>query len=127
LFIAVVIGVGSLNFQSGLLLTFVGGGAVAVGAVGGVEGLEIELVDRLDHEPGEVVVVEPVAEVRRQEHRLVAVAAEEVLGHGPILFAVADVKRALRRGFVATASARRGRSGHCLGGRLGVVPKHLRQ
>jgi hypothetical protein len=36
-----------------------GGAAVAVGAVGGVEGLEVELGDRVDHEPGEVVVVEP--------------------------------------------------------------------
>ena len=54
---------------------------MAVGSVGGVEGLEVELRHRVDHEPGEVVVVEPVAQVRRQEHRLVAVAAEEVLGH----------------------------------------------
>jgi hypothetical protein len=30
---------------------------VAVGAVGGVEVLEIELRDRVDHEPGEVVLV----------------------------------------------------------------------
>jgi hypothetical protein len=37
------------------------GGAVAVGAVGGVEGFEVELLDRLDHEPGEMVLVEPVA------------------------------------------------------------------
>jgi hypothetical protein len=57
---------------------------VAVGAIGGVEGLEVELSHRVDHEPGEVIVVEPVAEVRRQEHRLVAVAAEEVLSHGSV-------------------------------------------
>ena len=37
-------------------LRLVGGAAVAVGAVGGVERLEVELVDRLDHEPGEVVL-----------------------------------------------------------------------
>jgi hypothetical protein len=40
---------------------------MAVGAVGGIEGLEIELVDRLDHEPGEVVLRQPVAQVRGQE------------------------------------------------------------
>ena len=34
---------------------------VAIGAVGGVEGLEVELLDRLDHEPGEVVFIQPVA------------------------------------------------------------------
>jgi hypothetical protein len=55
----------------------VGGGAVAVGPIGRVEGLEVELGDGLDHEPGEVVVVEPIAEVRREEHRLVAVAARK--------------------------------------------------
>jgi hypothetical protein len=37
---------------------------------------KVELRHRVDHEPGEVVAVEPVAEVWRQEHRLVAVAAE---------------------------------------------------
>jgi hypothetical protein len=30
---------------------------VAVGTIGGVEGVEVELLDRLDHEPGEVVFV----------------------------------------------------------------------
>jgi hypothetical protein len=59
----------------------VGGGAVAVGSIGGVEGLEVERLDGIDHEPGEVVLGEPVAQVRRQEQRLVAVAGDEVLGH----------------------------------------------
>jgi hypothetical protein len=44
----------------------VGGGAVAVLPVGGVEGLEVELRHRVDDEPGEVVVIEPVTQVRRQ-------------------------------------------------------------
>ena len=39
---------------------------MAVGAVGGVEGLEIELVYRLDHEPGEMVLVKPVTQVGRE-------------------------------------------------------------
>jgi hypothetical protein len=37
------------------------GPAVAVGAVGGKEGLQVELLDRLDHEPGKVIFVKPVA------------------------------------------------------------------
>jgi hypothetical protein len=37
--------------------------------------------DRIDHEPGEVVGIEPVAKIGREEHRLVAVAAAEVLSH----------------------------------------------
>jgi hypothetical protein len=46
-------------------LRLVGGGAVAVGSVGAVEGLELELLDRFDHEPGEVIGGQPVAQVRR--------------------------------------------------------------
>src|SRR5918994_1506221 len=45
---------------------------------------------------------EPVAQVRRQEHRLVSVAAEEALGHGRIFFLQTDRKAksrmALRKG-----------------------------
>jgi hypothetical protein len=62
-------------------LRIVSGAAVAVGSVGAVEGLEVELRHRVDHEPGEVIGGQPVAQVRRQEQRLVAVAGEEVLRH----------------------------------------------
>ena len=82
-------------------LRLVRGGAVAVGAVGGVEGLEVELLDRLDHEPGEVVLGEPLAQVRRQQQRLVTVAGEEVLGHAWMV-----QNRAGQQGVCATASAR---------------------
>ncbi len=54
---------------------------MAVGAVGAVEGLEVKLLDRLDYEPGEVILWEPVAQVRRQQQRLVSVMCEEVLWH----------------------------------------------
>jgi hypothetical protein len=37
-------------------LRLVGGAAVAVVAVGGVEGPAVELLDCLDHEPGEVIL-----------------------------------------------------------------------
>lgn len=37
-------------------------------------------LDRLDHEPGEVVFRQPVTQVRRQKQRLVTVTGEEVLG-----------------------------------------------
>jgi hypothetical protein len=40
---------------------------MAVSAVSGVERPEVELLDRLDHEPGEVVFIQPVAQVRRQQ------------------------------------------------------------
>ncbi len=60
-----------------------GRAAPAVGAIGGVEGLQVELLDRLKHEPGEVVFGEPVAQVRRQQQLLVTVTGDVVLGHGP--------------------------------------------
>jgi hypothetical protein len=43
--------------------------------------IEVELVDRLDQEPGEVIGGWPVARVRRQEQRLGSIAGEEVLSH----------------------------------------------
>lgn len=42
----------------------VGSPAVPGGGIGAVEGLEVELLDRLDHESGEVVLGQPVAQVR---------------------------------------------------------------
>jgi hypothetical protein len=64
-------------------LRVVGRAAVAVPAIGGVEAAEVERLDRLDHEPGEVVLVEPLAQVRGQQHRLLSVTAKEVLAHRP--------------------------------------------
>jgi hypothetical protein len=45
------------------------------------EGLQVELVDRLDHEPREAIGGQPIAQVGRQQQRLVAIAGEEVLSH----------------------------------------------
>jgi hypothetical protein len=58
--------------------------AVPVIAVGSVERLKVELVDHVEDEPGEVALGEPVAQVRRQEEGLVAVAAQEVVGHASL-------------------------------------------
>jgi hypothetical protein len=54
---------------------------VPVVAVSSVEGLEVVLVDHVPDEPGAVVGGQPVAQVGQQEG-LVAVAAQEVAGHG---------------------------------------------
>jgi hypothetical protein len=62
-------------------LRVVGCTAVAVLAVAGVEGLEIELLDRRQDEPGEVVLRQPLAQARRHQQLLVAVAGQEVLRH----------------------------------------------
>ena len=50
--------------------------AVPVVAVGQVEGRQVELVDHVQDEPGEMVLGEPVAQVRGQQEGLVAVARE---------------------------------------------------
>jgi hypothetical protein len=60
-------------------------------AVGAQERLQVELVGDVEHEPGEVVGWQPVAQVGWQEKRLVAVAAQEVVGHGALyLFALLE-------------------------------------
>jgi hypothetical protein len=56
--------------------------AVPVGAVGAQERLKVELVDHVEDESGEVVGWQPVTQVGREQIGLVAVAAQEVVGHG---------------------------------------------
>jgi hypothetical protein len=62
-------------------LGVVGGLAVPVSPRGAQEQVEVELVDHIAHEPGEVIGWQPVAQVRGQQEGLVAVAANEVVGH----------------------------------------------
>jgi hypothetical protein len=54
-------------------LGVVGGVAVPVGAVHAVEGRQVELVDHVEDEPSQVLVGQPVAQVRREQEGLVAV------------------------------------------------------
>jgi hypothetical protein len=55
--------------------------AVPVGAMLPVEGRQVELVDHVEDEPGQVASGQPVAQIGRQQERLVAVAAQEVVRH----------------------------------------------
>ena len=68
----------------------VGGGAVAVCAVVGVEGVEIHLFDGVDDEPREMVLGQPLAQRGRHQKDLLTIASDEVVGHGEIVFASAD-------------------------------------
>jgi len=52
-------------------LGVVGGMAVPVGPVGAQERLQVELVDHIADEPCQMVGWQPVAQVRRQQERLV--------------------------------------------------------
>lgn len=54
-----------------------------VGAVAGVESIEIHLGHGVEDEPGQVVLGQPVEERRGQQEELVTLDSEEVVGHGP--------------------------------------------
>jgi hypothetical protein len=56
--------------------------AVPVGPVGLEERLKVELVDHIQHKPGQMVGWQPVAQVRWEQEGLVTVAAQEVVGPG---------------------------------------------
>ncbi len=62
-------------------LGVVGGVAVPVGPIAAQERRQVELICHVAHEPGEVVLGQPVSKVGRQQERLLAVAAKEVVGH----------------------------------------------
>jgi hypothetical protein len=49
-----------------------------------VERGQVELVDDVEDEPGEVAFRQPVAQVRGQQEELVAVAAQEIVGYMPV-------------------------------------------
>jgi hypothetical protein len=55
----------------------------AVGAVAGVESIEIHLGYGIEDEPSQVVLGQPVEERRGQQEELVTLDSEEVVGHGP--------------------------------------------
>jgi hypothetical protein len=76
-------------------LGIVGGVTVPVGAVGAQERLQVELVDDVEHEPGEVAFGKPVTQVGGQQEGLVAVAAHEVVGHSPFYVFAALTPNAL--------------------------------
>jgi hypothetical protein len=63
-------------------LWVVGGVPMPVIAVCSVERGKVELVDHVEDEPGEVALGQPVAQVRREQEGLVAIVAQEVVGHG---------------------------------------------
>jgi PadR family transcriptional regulator PadR len=69
-------------------LGVVGGMAVAVVPVGQIERLKIELIDHVEEEPGEMILGEPVAQVGWGQEWLVAVAAKEIVSHGPLSFSL---------------------------------------
>jgi hypothetical protein len=79
--------------------------AVPVGTIGAQEWTEVELVDDVKDEPGQMIGGQPVAQVRGQQERLVAVTAKEVVGPSlfypfatlvPMYWFLASTRRAIR-------------------------------
>ena len=59
-----------------------GGLANTVDPIGGVEGTQVELIDGVKEEVGQVIRGEPVLQGRRHEEELVPIGADEVVaGH----------------------------------------------
>ena len=57
----------------------VGRRAPAIAAIGGIERLRIQLAHGVKHEPGQVILRQPLTQARRQQQLLVAITGKEVL------------------------------------------------
>jgi hypothetical protein len=55
---------------------------VPVSPIGGQERAQIQLVEHIEHESGQMVARQPVAQIGWKQERLVTVAGKEVVGHG---------------------------------------------
>jgi hypothetical protein len=66
------------------------GAAMAIGAVIRIEAVEIHLRHRLEHEPRQVILGQPLTQRRRQQKRLLTITRDEVLGHHRIVFSGPD-------------------------------------
>jgi hypothetical protein len=64
--------------------------AVTVGAISGVERVEVHLRDGVDDKPREVPLGQPLADVRRQQERLLAIGREKVLAHHRMVLTAPD-------------------------------------
>jgi hypothetical protein len=59
-----------------------GAAAMPIGSIGGQERTQIELVDHVEHEPGQMIGWQPLAHIRWEQKGLVTVTGTEVVGHG---------------------------------------------
>jgi hypothetical protein len=65
-------------------------GAPAVAPIGSVERLEAELRHRVEHEPGQMILRQPLAQTGRQQQLLVTITRQEVLSHAEIVQTTPD-------------------------------------
>jgi hypothetical protein len=63
---------------------------VPILAVSGVERRQIHRVDRVDDEPRQVVLGQPLTQIRRHQQHLLAIARQEVLRHDEMVLTSPD-------------------------------------
>jgi hypothetical protein len=78
-----------------------------VGAIGGKERGQIKLANYVDHKPREVILGQPLAQARRQQQLLLAIARQEVLRHPGILLNLPDGTTFVRQPPCKTGARRR--------------------
>src|SRR6202012_1245501 len=64
--------------------------ATPVRTVGDIERLQIHLLDDVDHEPREVPLRQPLANIRRHQERLLSITRDQALAHHPIVLNASD-------------------------------------
>jgi hypothetical protein len=64
--------------------------ALAVVVVDHLERAEIHLRDRVDHEPRQMPLRQPLAQTRRQQQLLITITREKVLRHPAMVLTTAD-------------------------------------
>jgi len=58
--------------------------------VGAIESVEIELGNRVDHQPRKMILRQPIADARRQQQLLLAITRIEVLRHAVMVLKPSD-------------------------------------
>jgi hypothetical protein len=74
-----------INEQGNHHLRIVRRGTPPVAAIGPIERIEIQLRHRLQHEPRQMVLGQPLPQRRRQQQLLITITRDEVLGHAGIV------------------------------------------
>lgn len=74
--------------------------------VGAIELAQIDLRDHIDHQPREVILIQPLAQARRQQQLLLAIASQEVLLHAQSLLTTPDTTKPAEAGFARQAQMR---------------------
>ncbi len=103
------------------------GPAVSVSSIRLEERAEVELVDHVEHEPGQVVGRQPVTQVGWEQEGLVAVTGTEVVGHGrsyAISLLCCRLQPPSQQPFPQQAHNRQWAGGYCI---LGCIPVELKR